>query len=127
MNERDELALELFIADNYNQSREQSVVDWEWFNATDKFRGRIEHYKTMALGAIEAGYVKPRTITTVEELDDLGRNAAVLAANGAVLVNDGESDIQWASFAEDAFGGPVWIDPVDVKLPATVLFEPEGS
>lgn len=73
------------------------------------------------------GYSKPRIVTTVEELARLGRNAAILAINGAVLVNDGEDDIPWASFAEDALGGPVWIDPIDVKLPATVLHEGDPS
>lgn len=72
---------------------------------------------------LAAGYRKPRTITTAKELGDLGRNAAVLAANGAVLVNDGEDTIPWASFAEDPQGGPVWIDSLDVPLPVTVLQE----
>ena len=56
--QRDELARELFIADNSNQSREQSIVDWEWFEATDNYRGRIQHYKDMAAGMIAAGYSK---------------------------------------------------------------------
>lgn len=56
--ERDELAMELFIADNHKQSREQSVVDWEWFTETPKFGVRVENYKTTADGLIAAGYGK---------------------------------------------------------------------
>lgn len=60
--QRDEMARELFIADNSNQPREQSIVDWDWFEATDNYRGRIQHYKDMASGMIAAGYgkVSPR-------------------------------------------------------------------
>lgn len=56
--QRDELARELFIADNSNQSREQSLVDWEWFEGANNYRGRNEHYKNMAVGMIAAGYRK---------------------------------------------------------------------
>lgn len=58
MSERDELALELFIGDNANQPREQSIVDWEWFNGSDRFRGRIQCYRAMADAALAAGYRK---------------------------------------------------------------------
>lgn len=53
-----ELALELFVADNFKQPREQSIVDWEWFEKTPRFVHRIDHYKAMAEGAIAAGYRK---------------------------------------------------------------------
>lgn len=115
MNERGELRANLLDDHGYCVNCGEDAEDCEC--AFDEFIDAI----------LAAGYRKPRTITTVEELDDLGRNAAVLAANGAVLVNDGENDVPWASFAEDALGGPVWIDPVDVKLPATVLYVPEES
>lgn len=72
---------------------------------------------------IAAGYRKPRTITTVEELDALGRSAAILASNGAVWVNDGDSEEPWASLAEDFQGGPVWVNGDGIELPATVLHE----
>lgn len=58
MNERDELALELFVGDNFNQSREKSIADWEYFHAEAKFQGRIEHYKIMADAILTAGYRK---------------------------------------------------------------------
>lgn len=78
MNQRDELARELFIADNINQPREQSIIDWEWFESTKKNQGRVESYKAMAAGLITAGYSKPRTITTITELDALGFHAVVI-------------------------------------------------
>lgn len=58
MNDRDELARELFIADNFNQPREQSIVDWQWFMETPRFAVRIDRYKAMAEGVIAAGYRK---------------------------------------------------------------------
>ena len=68
---------------------------------------------------------KPRTITTVEELDALGFGAAILHANNGVLVNDGDPlGGSWVSLAEDVRGGPIWLDASDVALPATVLYEP---
>ena len=82
--ERDELAMELFIVDNHKQSREQSVVDWEWFTESPKFGVRVENYKTTADGLIAAGYRKPRTITTAEELDALPQWSAILDGQGDV-------------------------------------------
>ncbi len=58
MNAHEELARELFIADNFNQPREQSIVDWEWFNETKRFRGRIERYNAAADAIHAAGYTK---------------------------------------------------------------------
>jgi hypothetical protein len=57
--ERDELALELFIGDNFNQRREQSIEDWNWLNEHGHLRGRTEHYKAMAEHVLAIGYRKP--------------------------------------------------------------------
>jgi hypothetical protein len=57
--ERDELALELFACDNFNQSREKSIEDWAWLNEHEHLRGRIEHYKAMAEHVLAIGYRKP--------------------------------------------------------------------
>ena len=70
---------------------------------------------------LAAGYRKPRTITTVEELDDLGRNSAILAGNGTVWVNDGDSEEPWACVTEDFYGGPLWANGDGIHLPVTVL------
>lgn len=122
MNARDELALELFIADNHAQPREQSIVDWEWFNATERFRGRIEHYKVMALGVIDAGYRKPRTITTFAELEALPFGSAVqtsddsdtvvLRSEGEFFRNQSGADVDWTT---------LWRHGTH---PFTVLYEP---
>lgn len=71
-----------------------------------------------------AGYTKPRAITAVADLSELGRTATVLDASGCVWVNDGDHAQPWASFAEDPQGGPVWADDGELALPATVLHEP---
>jgi hypothetical protein len=59
---RDELALELFIGDNGNQPREASIADWEYFQDSNNFQGRVEHYEVMADAILTAGYTKPRII-----------------------------------------------------------------
>jgi hypothetical protein len=71
----------------------------------------------------DLGYRKPRTITTIEELDNLGRGAAIVEPGGAVWVNDGQSEDPWASFGEDPFGGPIWTDSSRITLPVTVVRE----
>ena len=90
-----------------------------WING-NKFR-RSE--TDVAAAILAAGYRKLRTITTVEDLDALGRISAILASNGAVWVNDGDTEEPWASLAEDFHGGPVWVNGDGIELPATVLHE----
>jgi len=58
MNEQDDLAMELFIGDNFNQSRARSVEDWRWLNEHAHMRGRTEHYKAMAAHVLAMGYGK---------------------------------------------------------------------
>lgn len=73
---------------------------------------------------LAAGYSKPRTITTAEELDAMGWKATVLDANECVWVNDGDTLDEWASLGErDPQGGPIWRGSADIALPATVLHE----
>jgi hypothetical protein len=54
----DELALELFIGDNFNQAREQSIEDWQHFHAMNKYYRGVEHYKAMAGHVLAIGYRK---------------------------------------------------------------------
>lgn len=69
--------------------------------------------------ALAAGYRKPRTITTTEELDALPFESVVKASDGNV----------WESF----YGG--WYETAsrtgrtasDIALPVTVLYEPEAT
>ena len=73
---------------------------------------------------LAAGYSKPRTITTAEELDALGRGASVLDAGQNVWTNDGDSLDQWGCVHHDDYPvSLVWRGSADVALPATVLFE----
>lgn len=64
--QRDDLAREIFIADNSNQPREQSIIDWEWFESTPRYAVRIERYKEMAAALIAIGWTKPSTNETFE-------------------------------------------------------------
>lgn len=122
--ERDDLAREIFIADNHKQPREQSIVDWDWFNETPRFTVRVDHYKDLADGLIAAGYTRTRTRTTVEELRAAGDGAVVLSEQGGVW------ECQWDD------GGPYWVTPGNsdeifqsdqLALPATVLHEGAGA
>lgn len=122
MSERDELALELFIGDNGNQPRESSVKDWQWFKETRRQRGQVEHYEAMAEHMIAAGYRKPRTITTREELEALGYGSVIRSEHRHYWVahkEDGaEGNQGWAA------AGTSGIPDLTMWLPATVLHEP---
>jgi hypothetical protein len=73
---------------------------------------------------LAAGYSKPRTITTLEELDALGLGATVLDVLGDVWTNDGDDEDQWGSVtAKEDFGGPQWYGSSDILLAVTVLHE----
>jgi len=75
---------------------------------------------------IAAGYRKPRTITTVEELDALPVDSVVGDWTARVYQKDAE---------EEAPEFPWWMMPGDqrrypakrITLPATVLHEPEAE
>lgn len=75
--------------------------------------------------ALEAA--KPRTITTVEELEALGKFSTIMEPNGSVWMNDGHPEDPWASFAEDPYGGPIWTDSARITLPVTVLHDPAAQ
>lgn len=128
--ERDELAQELFIADNANQPREQSIIDWQWLNDTEQFRYRVERYKDMAAGVIASGYRKPRTITTVAELDALPVGA-VIRTSGVESECEprvARKDGFWTNESEWLVADHTdWCISSDVlhDLPATVLHVPE--
>lgn len=121
MSDKDELARELFIADNFNQPREQSIVDWQWFMETPRFAVRIERYKAMAEGVITAGYAKPRQITTVEELDALALKSILLDSDSEAVQRIDDETMDGCSLWETALG---LVTSGLVMLPATVLWEP---
>lgn len=119
--ERDELALELFIGDNANQPRETSIQDWTWFEVARKAQGQVEHYKTMAEHALAAGYRKPCQVTTEEELDALPPGSVVLSLSylgqpsGQRISFQRWADGDWHRGARSGSTHP------DNFLPATVL------
>ncbi|MET0993142.1 MAG: hypothetical protein ABWY20_03250 [Mycobacterium sp.] len=81
-----------------------------------------------AAAILAAGYSKPRTITTVDELDALGRGATVLDVLGDVWTNDGDAENQWGSVtAGEPYGGPQWCGSSNILLAATVLYEGESK
>lgn len=66
---------------------------------------------------IGAGYTKPRTITTIEELVALRNGAAILDSDGDVAQKIAG---QWCGYET----GPLTDRSVSAFLPATVLYEP---
>jgi hypothetical protein len=74
--------------------------------------------------ALAAGYRKPHTITTAEELDALGQSATILDAADHVWTNDGDTLDQWGSVTTpESYGGPKWVGSADIELPATLIHE----
>lgn len=65
---------------------------------------------------LTAGYRKPRTIETVEELHAL--------AVGSVVLENGETACQ--KFSDDLWDGGDMFHEDNMDLPATVLWEPES-
>lgn len=109
MTARDDLARELFIGDNFNQPREASIADWEYFHAEGRFQGRVEHYEVMANAVLAAGYRKL-------VLDD----AVVERAAKALWVQVGEKAEDWVYYPpEDE--RKVWLTNHAKVALATVL------
>lgn len=70
----------------------------------------------VAEALIAAGYRKPRTITTHEELDALPEGSVIHSGEGAVF------EKCHSGWIETGRGGVM--DPEDIALPATVIHEP---
>lgn len=87
-------------------------VESRWDQETPGYR---ESYARMADAVLEAGYRKPRTVTTVEELDALGKGSVVLDADGDSFQFDGD---YWrlAGYGDNFRGH-------EIPFPATVLHE----
>lgn len=118
MSERDELAMELFIGDNFNQPREASIADWEYFQDSNNFQGRVEHYEVMAGHILAAGYRKPRTISTHQERATLKPGTICVDRAGNAWKRGFGS---WVGTGE---GGPLYDEE---NLTLTVLHEPEPT
>ena len=90
MNARDDLALEIFIADNDGQTREASLKDWKMLSTAS-----TAYAHGIADGLIAAGWTKPRTITTAAEMDALPAGSTVVDSEPDVCVKTGS--IWWRS------------------------------
>jgi hypothetical protein len=75
---------------------------------------------------LAAGYRKPRTITTTDDLAALPVYSVVLDADAIAYQHYGswdpnnETRIQWSAEGR-------WFDTEQIALPATVLHEPEAT
>jgi len=116
--QKDELARDIFLADNSNAAPGLMEKEWDENPTTYSYAHHI------AEGLIAKGYRKPRTITTAEELHALGHGSVIRS----------EQRHYWVAHKEDGEGGNQgWAAagtsriPTDLSdwLPATVLWEPE--
>ncbi|MDQ5863093.1 MAG: hypothetical protein M3536_12615 [Actinomycetota bacterium] len=82
---------------------------------SDKHIGR-DYALEEADAILAAGYRKPRTITTAEELDALPRLAVIRSDEGAVF----EKHTMWHEA-----GSRDLMRTDGIALPATVIYEPE--
>jgi hypothetical protein len=80
--ERDELARDIFLSDNWKAPVE---LDWEKLQTVQKGDTYAHH---IAEGLIAKGYRKPATVTTPEALDALPEESAV-----ALIWNDGTNAV----------------------------------
>lgn len=117
--QREELAREIFIADNSGQPREHSLKDWAAYNIAT-----AETYAhNIADGLIAAGWTKPRTITTTEELKGSHAGTLLREPDGDVWSIDGSTDRLFLIYD----GADTTYDDHELILPATVLWEPAPS
>ena len=128
MNEREALAKAVFVADNYNATDDVTLSDWEALVESD---GDASYAHRIAQGLIQAGYRRPRTITTVEEIKDLPALAVVLyddTANGGLMQAYVVPDDGTVMFKDRypfhlmTFAGD-YIQAEDIPLPLRLVYE----
>jgi len=107
----DTLAWDIFRADNANVPEAELKAG---------FPTEAEYAINIAKHLRVAGWVKPRTITTVEELDALP--AGVLLKDAARMLWQLTMEGQWRVSG----GASQWLsmEPVDMEFPAVALHEP---
>jgi len=106
MSERDELARKLD----------------EWLD--DEAPLNLRRYVPVADAILAAGYRRPRTVTTVEELDALANESLILDATSKC--REGLTSIEGRNWWR-AMGPSKVLESKDIALPATVLHEPEAT
>ena len=114
--QRDEMARDIFFADNANAPKGRIQEDWEALGRSTQ-AGKTYAY-AIADGLIVNGYRKPRVITTVGNMAGLSDGTVFRTASGGVFeVRDGHM------VRTDS---KTWWSPLADWLPATVLWEPEA-
>jgi hypothetical protein len=107
---RDDIAALLFTTDN-----SKAVAPWsEWEHSKNEPR-LTEYVYAMADALLAAGYSKPRTITTTQDLESLNQGAVVLDSDEWVLR---KTRLSWQAVASSGL-----YSHDAVGLPATVLHE----
>ena len=118
MSIKDELARDIFLADNSNAAPGLMEQEWDENPTTYTYAHHIAERLTAK------GYRKPRTISTLEELYELGLGSVIRSEKVHYLVahkEDGDAGRHgWAAAGTSQI-------PVDLSswLPVTVLHEPQ--
>lgn len=117
--QKDELARDIFLADNSNAA--PGLMEKEW----DENATTYHYAHSIAEGLIAKGYRKPRTITSLAELAALPAESALQTSDRSdtVVLKGGDG------LFINAFGGEV--GPDDLwrygSKPFTLIYEPEGA
>jgi hypothetical protein len=111
MSERDELAKLLFVTDNDAAPEPEH----EWEMTTRHNPAYAEYAFAMADAILAAGYRKPRTVATAEELDAL--------PNGSIIRDDEGDGWQFFGLMGWFVTGGDKEGSESPTLPATVLYE----
>lgn len=117
---RDELARDIFIADNWRMSAPASIEDWDALEKSTHAGQTYCHH--IADGLLAAGYRKPRTITTAEEVDALPVGSVVLDTDGFPSRKFAGG---WRTMVAEP-DGSAWLSGhmEDPEFPVTVLHTP---
>ena len=120
-----------------NQSQKDELIQIIWDGAVDDrtksgmnmknvpvVRPKVE---ALADAVLAAGYRRPRTVTTVEELDALPTGTVVLADNHRHYLQEWRLSFQKWDDGDWHRGARSGSTHPDNFLPATVLHEPEAT
>lgn len=118
---RDELALDIFLADN--GSIPEGVLRQDWADAPDRHH---PYAHNIADGLIAKGYTKPRTITTVEDLETLPAGTVIRTRNGEVFERQASGPYHDGPHDWQGIEGTFW-NGETFTFPATVLHLPEAA
>lgn len=112
---REELALDIFLADNSNGAEAQMIQDWE---ALCLLGGGYTYAHNTADGLIAKGYRKLYAIKTAEELDALPIGTRIQDSDPELCVKEKDG---WRGV------GHLLYESGELTLPAIVLYTPEPT